>query len=194
MVKGHEVETHMTHVLSISSNNQLAGHENRNVEFKSRISAIKPEHFVAFANGGGGSLYVGVAEGSDDDGCQYGEIIGCDVCDLTKQRLINMAASCRPCIDVTVYVEKSGDDIYFLRVDIPEGKFKPYSTASGLYKTRIDGRNMALEPEQLRDMVLQREEEAFQKRLEASTGELTFSVRRLQKDLSLFLKLMRFGK
>jgi hypothetical protein len=131
---------------------------------------------VAFANSeNGGAILIGVREISGRNGKQEGEPIGHMVDDDSRLQIMDKALSCSPPIQVEIFVENL-DNLPFYRIEIPSGTHKPYSTNSGTYKIREDGRNNPLLPEQLLKMFLEQESEEFRSRFSEATGKLESSM------------------
>ena len=108
-----------------STKQLLERSEGLDVDFKRQATHLDADEFVAFANSpSGGSLLIGVNEVTDARGRQRGKIVGCEVGDRAKRRILDKALSCSPPIDVFVDVENTNDSP-FLRVDIPSGDNKP---------------------------------------------------------------------
>jgi len=162
----------------------LNGAEGRSVDFKIKASGVKPEDFVAFANGSGGTILVGVEEKSDSKKGQSGKVVGCKVDDRTRQSFISSAASCRPSIDIKVRIENMGTDKPIFRIDIPEGTDKPYCTSSGLYKIRVDGQNIAIDPNLMRAIILDEESEKFISRFKSAAEEVLVQIKQVHDDLA----------
>ena len=98
-------------------------------DFKQTPNAVESSDIVAFANSArGGTILVGVEETQDAQGIQRGRVIGCDVTDQTKQRILNRAASCVPPVPVQIYVENTSKTP-FLRIDIPTSARRPTRSA-----------------------------------------------------------------
>jgi predicted HTH transcriptional regulator len=111
----------------------LDGQEGREVDFKQSPDGVDPEDLVAFANGTGGTILVGVGEVETESGLQRGRVIGCAISDELRVGFINKASSCRPPVELEVTIENL-NDVPFYRIDIPEGSHKPYCTQKGVYK------------------------------------------------------------
>lgn len=107
--------------------------ENSKVEFKevSVSSHSLAEEIVAFANGQGGSIFIGV---SDD-----GHVSGIDI--DRKQRLEEMVMNiCRTNVSpplIPLFEVMKWDDQYLARIDVAEGLTKPYCTQAGKYLLRV---------------------------------------------------------
>jgi len=118
---------HATEVLS-----EIASGEGQHREFKRLID--NPEsvagEIVAFANGDGGALYVGV----DDDG----HIVGLSDADATFQSLTNICRDrCIPPISPVIEQHTvEGHDIIVLIVRPELNRLKPYRTAGGRFYIR----------------------------------------------------------
>ncbi len=107
--------------------------ESENLEFKREFSETIRNTVIAFANGNGGTILVGVG----DDGC----VVGLDDVDKTSLRITNMIRhSVVP--DVTLFtrfepIEREGKRI--LRIKVERGSGRPYYIAkrglrpSGVY-------------------------------------------------------------
>lgn len=111
---------------------EIAAGEGQRREFKRLID--NPEsvagEVVAFANGDGGTLYVGV----DDDG----RIIGLSDADATFQSLTNICRDrCIPPISPVIEeLTVNGQDIIVLTVRPELNRLKPYRTAGGRFYIR----------------------------------------------------------
>lgn len=162
----------------------LEGQEGREVDFKEIPSGVKSEDFVAFANTIGGTLLVGVREEKTADGQQIGVVIGCKISDQTRQSFISTAASCRPSIDITVSLENSDTAKPIYRIEIPEGKEKPYCTSSGTYKYRAEGQRVGIDPTQMQAIILDRESEKFVARFKAAGDALLDRISQVYDALS----------
>jgi len=170
--------------VSADTKRLLEGQEGREVDFKRTPEAVKSEDLVALANAAGGSILVGVDEVRGKKGIQRGEIVGCDVSDKTKQALVSMASTCRPSIDISITVENASGRP-FLRIDVKEGVDKPYCTASGTYKIRADGQNIALEPSLLKPIVLHSEADEFVARFKTAAEGVIERLEAVHRDLSV---------
>lgn len=149
----------------------LLDFEDREREFKQSVKGLYPDDLVAMANGRGGSILIGVEEARFPDGSKAGRVIGCPLTDELKQNVNNKASSCIPAIKVD-FEEHWAGGIPFVEVIIPEGANKPYCTASGCYRIRLDGGTRALDPPALVAMVLERESQRFIKRFREATTQL----------------------
>jgi predicted HTH transcriptional regulator len=158
--------------------------ESYDVDFKVAAKGVHPDDFVSFANTvNGGTILIGVEEIIGENGQQRGKIIGCETNDETKLSFINKAMSCRPPIDIEIFVENiSSNSIY--RIEIPSGKYKPYCTSKGEYLIRSDGRNTAITQDKLLDIFLEKQGQVFIERFKAATRELSDQLQSTKKDLS----------
>jgi len=170
--------------LSAETKRFLDGQEGRNIDFKLGPGAISTEDIVAFANSGGGTILAGVSEIKGSAGIQRGKVEGCNIDDKTRQAIIGKASSCRPALDVHIQIENSATNSPILRIDIPDGKNKPYSTSSGTYKIRSEGRNLAIDPPLIKAMILQSEADEFVKRLKHAADELVQEMDKVKIELS----------
>ncbi len=124
------------------------------VDFKRDAEAVKPEDLVAFANAGGGVILVGVDEFGGHDEAQRGKIVGCDVGDRERNKIVSRALSCRPPIAVKTLVERNGK-LSIMRVEIPKGGL--HCTASGTYKIRRDGQIDIIDPSTMVEIIVKLE-------------------------------------
>ncbi len=166
----------------------INGAESMTVDFK-RTAQVDSEDLVAFANSeSGGTLLLGVDEYEGTDGHQKGKIVGCQVSDKHKLNIINKALSCFPPVEIEVIVENTAAQAFY-RIEIPSSPFKPHCTARGTYKIRENGRNKAIEPQQLLSIFLSMETGRFLERFKGATEELesklihTFELVNDQKDM-----------
>lgn len=149
--------------------------ENYDVDFKRDLGGLKSEDLVAFANSiSGGAILIGVDDDSNITGCQIG--------DKEKLGIINKAQACSPPVAIEIFAENISE-CPFYRVEIPSGENKPYSTNNGTYKLRGDGRNLALLPEQLLDMYLERETTQFINRFQQATQVLESNLEKANTQL-----------
>jgi hypothetical protein len=150
----------------------LSSGETMHVEFKEKVSGLESEDLVAFANSeGGGSILIGVKESADLSGMQVGAIVGHRVDDGTRLQILDKAQSCHPPVQIEIVVENLNDKP-FLRIEIPSGNQKPYSTKSGTYKIRESGRNAALYAPQLLKIFMEKEGNEFKRRFSDATGQI----------------------
>jgi ATP-dependent DNA helicase RecG len=98
--------------------------EGLTVEFKERFSSRVLEDMVAFANGRGGQILLGVA----DDGKIKGERLT----NSLKSQIVSMGRNCDPSVQVSVRQVGS-----VVGICVAEGTEKPYSCSSGYYQ-RLD--------------------------------------------------------
>lgn len=156
--------------------------EGYEVEFKESVSSLTPEDIVAFANGNGGAIIIGVRE-LDKKKSQRGEIIGCEISDRVKRTILNKAYSCNPKVEINIVAEGSKSKKTIYRIDIPSGDGKPYCTAGGTYKVRKDGQNIGIDPEMMETMIFRREEKKFLDRFKAAGEEILETLRQLGSEL-----------
>lgn len=149
----------------------IVGFENREREFKLNTKGLYAEDLVAMANGNGGSILLGVEEIRYNNGVRTGRVVGCPLTDELKQNINNKASSCIPAIQVD-FEEHWAGGVPFVEVIVPEGTEKPYCTASGCYRIRLDGGTRALDPTALISMILDREAQRFLLRFREATQQL----------------------
>lgn len=182
------------------------GSEGVDVEFKLIPSAVKPDVLVAFANSNlGGTILVGVEEFKGGKNIQKGRIIGCDCSDSSKLQIQNIASDCTPPIELQINIENINKKP-ILRIEVPSGRNKPYTTKSGSYKIREDGRSRALHPDELLAIFMNKEGDKFLSRFKESVlglealvegmdnkvstelEKLIISLRNLNKDVFIHLE------
>lgn len=132
----------------------LARSEGLQVDFKRDAESVKPDDLVAFANGGGGTILIGVDEIKGANGIQRGKVVGCDVSDKERNKIVSRANSCRPAIPVTVTVETNGKQA-IMRVDIQKGGL--HCTSNGTYKIHRDGQNDIIDPALMAEIIVKLE-------------------------------------
>ncbi len=132
----------------------LARSEGLQVDFKRDAESVKPDDLVAFANGGGGTILIGVDEVRGTNGIQRGKVVGCDVSDKERNKIVSRANSCRPAIPVTVTVETNGKQA-LMRVDIQKGGL--HCTSNGTYKIHRDGQNDIIDPALMAEIIVRLE-------------------------------------
>ena len=149
------------------------GAENERIEFKREVSAGVVKTIIAFANTGGGTLYIGV----DDSGTP----VGVDNVDAELTKLTSMMRdSIRPDILMNVACDvRDEDGMPVMAVRVERGVKRPYYLASkgprpeGVYIRSGAASVPATETAILR-MVQETEGDAFESRA-AANQELTFN-------------------
>ena len=132
----------------------LARSEGLQVDFKRDAESVKPEDIVAFANSGGGIILIGVDEIKGANGVQRGKVVGCDVSDKERNKIVSRANSCRPAIPVKVSIEAYGKQA-MMRVDIQKGGL--HCTSNGTYKIHRDGQNDIIDPALMAEIIVKLE-------------------------------------
>lgn len=132
----------------------LAGSEGFEADFKRDAESIKQDDLVAFANSGGGTILAGVDEVKGKNGVQKGKVVGCDVSDRERNKIVSRANGCRPVIAVKVSVETQGKYSIF-RIDIPKGGL--HYTSNGTYKIRRDGQTDIIDPSAMAHIIVELE-------------------------------------
>jgi len=125
--------------------------EGLTVEFKERYTPRIDEDIVAFANGKGGRVLLGVR----DDGKVAGEHLSNDL----KARINSLARNCKPGIAVEL---PESDGVVVVAVE--EGASKPYSCGAGYYR-RLNGTTQKMSHEELRVMFVENEPVPFEGRI-----------------------------
>lgn len=156
---------------SALTNAALFKGETRDVEFKRSPESIDAEDLIAMANTvHGGSIIAGVRDPKQTTS-RRPEIVGCDIDDLTKQRIANKAASCIPPVHIVIEDETDGTTT-LLRIVVPPSSTRPHCTSSGTYKVRGPSGIIPAAPVALLEMMLEREADSFAKRFKQSVAEL----------------------
>jgi ATP-dependent DNA helicase RecG len=159
----------------------INGEEGLVVEYKKSVDGVEQDDFVALANAKGGTILVGVEEGRRN-GRQFGKVVGCNVGEENRRKLINKASSCLPAVNVRITVEGSRSH-KILRVDVVEAAQKPCCTQSGTYKIRKDGTKVAIDPELMTGMILERESKEFLSRFTAAGDAIIAELNKVRKAL-----------
>ena len=144
-------------------------YENENTEFKSALTGDIYKEVIAFANNGGGVIYIGV----DDNGNETGVA---DV-DETYTRLTNgIRDAISP--DVTVFCKYSLNENNVIKIEISEGARKPYYLKSkgikpsGVY-VRQGASSVPASEDQIRLMIKMSDGDSFEG-IRSLNQELTF--------------------
>lgn len=167
--------------ISIETRRMIEGEEGAIVEYKRTVDAVEQEDIVALANAKGGTILIGVDE-RRNHGRQYGEIVGCDVGEEARRRLLNKAASCSPPINLHFSLEKSGKTA-ILRVDVDEASKKPCCTPAGTYKIRKNGTKVAIDPQLMTSIIMERESQEFLARFKAAADTIIKELEGARKSL-----------
>lgn len=143
--------------------------ENENTEFKSVLTSGIYKEIIAFANSGGGVIYIGV----DDNGNETGVT---DV-DETYTRLTNgIRDAVSP--DVTVFCKYSLNENNVIKIEISEGTRKPYylkskGTKPGGVYVRQGSSSVPASEDQIRLMIKMSDGDSFES-IRSLNQELTF--------------------
>lgn len=140
--------------LPVSTTKLLSSSENSELDFKRDADAVKHDDLVAFANSGGGVILVGVEEETGKNGVQKGKVVGCDVSDRERNKIVSRANQCKPAIAVKVAVETHGKFSIF-RIEIPKGGL--HCTPNGTYKIRRDGQTDIIDPSAMAQIIVELE-------------------------------------
>jgi len=109
--------------------------EGYHTEFKQRLDKSFIEEVCAFANSGGGRLFLGVGDG--------GSIKGTDTSNASRSRVQDTLGQLQPKLDITV--TPVGDTLI---VTVPEGNEKPYGCSRGFFM-RMGANSQKLERDQI---------------------------------------------
>ncbi len=165
----------------------IAEGEGLTVEFKERFSSRVLEDMVAFANGRGGQILLGVA----DDGKIKGE----KLTNSLKSQIVSMARNCDPAIPVSV--KQAGRVVV---IGVAEGAEKPYSCSAGYYQ-RLDAVTQKMTQKEIKAIFRETVDRLFEdlprkdcglegisiKKIEAFLAESHTSFKITKKNLVSFL-------
>ena len=126
----------------------IAEGEGLTVEFKERFTPRILEDMVAFANGRGGRILLGVS----DDGKLKGE----KLTNALKSQIVSMARNCDPAISVSV---KPSDSVVV--IDVREGNDKPYACSAGYFQ-RLDAVTQKMTQKEIRAIFRQTVDKLFE--------------------------------
>ena len=145
--------------------------ENKTVEFKRNVDAVKQKSLVSFANSGeGGVILVGIDE-MTVKGKQRGNIVGCEVSDRSKLLIQDRALKCIPPINIDISeMAIKGKDIYV--IEVPSSLTKPHCTGDGRYLIRGNGATISLDPNNLLNFYIDIEGRKFVDRFKDATQRL----------------------
>ena len=156
----------------------INGAEGYDVEFKENASGLETEDIVAFANGRGGIILIGVQEiGKKRQ--QKGQIVGCEISDRAKRSILDKANNCDPKIDINIIAEGIRTKTPIYRLEIPASDRKPHCTRGGTYKIRKDGQNIGIDLELIKTMIFEKEEKEFISRFKAAGDEILKTLKEL---------------
>lgn len=94
--------------------------EGQFIEFKESYDKSLQKEIVAFANASGGAIYLGVSD--------HGKLTGIEITNRIKSQIQDIAYNCDPSIIINLV-----DIGNVLKVEVPEGKNKPYSCSAGFF-------------------------------------------------------------
>lgn len=140
--------------LPTSTTKLLSRAEDLDLDFKRDADSVKHDDLVAFANSGGGVILVGVDEKTGKNGAQKGQVVGCEVSDRERNKIVSRANQCRPAIAVKVTIEIHGK-LSIFRIDIPKGGL--HCTPNGTYKIRRDGQTDIIDPSAMAQIIVELE-------------------------------------
>ena len=145
--------------------------ESESVEFKSRFTDEIYKEIIAFANTGGGTIYVG----ADDAGVPVGLN---DVDDVYTRMTNGIRDAILP--DVTMFVQFTLQEDQVIRINVSEGSNKPYYLKgkglkpSGVY-VRQGASSAPASAEQIRRMIKESDGDQFES-MRSIEQELSFSA------------------
>lgn len=120
--------------------NIISNKEGQHVEFKQNVNSDLAKEIVAFANGSGGRIFIGVADNET--------IPGVTITNKIKSDIQSIAMGCDPA--VTIHMEEVDGRV--ILIDIPEGKDKPYRSTNGFY-VRVGPNSSKLSRDQLLEFI-----------------------------------------
>lgn len=145
--------------------------ETENIEFKSQFTEEIYKEVIAFANTGGGIVYVGI----DNDG----NAVGLTDVDTEYTRITNgIRDAIMP--DVTMFVRFTVQENKVVRITVSEGSNKPYYLKgkglkpSGVY-VRQGTSSVPASPEQIRQMIKDSDGDTFEE-IRSLEQDLTFEA------------------
>lgn len=144
--------------------------ENENTEFKSALTENIYKEVIAFANNGGGVIYIGV----DDNGNEIGVA---DVDEMYTRLTNGIRDAISP--DVTVFCKYSLNENNVIKIEISEGARKPYYLKSkgikpsGVY-VRQGASSVPASEDQIRLMIKMSDGDSFEG-IRSLNQELTFA-------------------
>lgn len=144
-------------------------YENENTEFKSALTGDIYKEVIAFANNGGGVIYIGV----DDNGNEIGVA---DVDEMYTRLTNGIRDAISP--DVTVFCKYSLNENNVIKIEISEGARKPYYLKSkgikpsGVY-VRQGASSVPASEDQIRLMIKMSDGDSFEG-IRSLNQELTF--------------------
>ena len=145
-------------------------YENENTEFKSALTGDIYKEVIAFANNGGGVIYIGV----DDNGNEIGVA---DVDEMYTRLTNGIRDAISP--DVTVFCKYSLNENNVIKIEISEGARKPYYLKSkgikpsGVY-VRQGASSVPASEDQIRLMIKMSDGDSFEG-IRSLNQELTFA-------------------
>ncbi|HEY3295523.1 MAG TPA: ATP-binding protein [bacterium] len=132
--------------LSEGTKRLLAGGEDIEVEYKTKVTQDFNDTLVAFANASGGVCLIGVEDAEDENGRHIGRVVGIEICDRTRGQIQSRADQTLDRIPISIEDETDEDGRGIYIVSIPEGQSKPYCTGGGRYLIRRDGQKCPMTP------------------------------------------------
>ena len=148
----------------------IAEGEGLTVEFKERFSSRVLEDIVAFANGRGGQILLGVA----DDGKIKGE----KLTNSLKSQIVSIARNCDPAISVSV--RQYGGVIV---IGVAEGADKPYSCSAGYYQ-RLDAVTQKMTQKEIKEIFRETVDKLFEDLPRKDCGLNDLSIKKIKAFLS----------
>lgn len=124
----------------------LAGGEDKEVEYKTKVKQEFNDILVSFANGEGGICIFGVEDDQDENGKHIGKIVGIELSDRIRGQIQGRADQTLDRIDIEIESEIADDGKGIYIVTVKEGTSKPYCTGGGRYLVRRDGQNCPITP------------------------------------------------
>ena len=148
----------------------IAEGEGLTVEFKERFTPRILEDMVAFANGRGGRILLGV---SDD-----GKIKSEKLTNSLKSQIVGMARNCDPAISVSAK-QTSGVVV----IDVAEGPDKPYSCSAGYYR-RLDAVTQKMTQKEIKSIFRETVDKLFEDLPRKDCGLEDISIKKIKAFLA----------
>jgi len=148
----------------------IAEGEGLTVEFKERFTPRVLEDMVAFANGRGGQILLGVA----DDGKIKGE----KLTNSLKSQIVGMARNCDPAISVSI--NQAGNVVV---IGVVEGAEKPYSCSMGYYQ-RLDAVTQKMTQKEIKTIFRETVDRLFEDLPRKDCGLEDISIKKIKAFLT----------
>jgi hypothetical protein len=153
--------------ITASTRKLLRSREGQHLDFKETIQALDVDDLAAFANASGGTILLGVAQRGGKT-----TVAGCAWDDKAELAVRQKADAADPPLAVDVSAENTARGKAILRVNIPSSANKPHGSPRGVLKIRDGNKNRNLRPQELLDIFLDSQSQAFFARFKAASEAL----------------------